>query len=496
MMRGNLDASEYKHVILGLIFLKYLSDRFDTRRAELEAEFAHEEEKDAFVNDPDEYLAQGIAYVPAEARWQRLSVSARGGEIGSLIDAAMLAIEKENKKLRGVLPKNYARPDLDQRRLGEVVTLFSTLSMGQQGVPDHDFLGRVYEYCLQKFAEAEGKNAGEFYTPSCVVRTIVEMLEPFIGRVYDPCCGSGGMFVQSARFIQEHSYHLDGISVYGQDANPTTRKLALMNLGIHGIYSDLGSRHADTFFDDLHPRLKADYIMANPPFNLGDWGASYLAEDKRWRFGLPPESNANYAWIQHIIHHLAPKGRAGVVLANGSLSGQMGGEAAIRRRLIEHDLVECIVAMPPHLFYSTQISVCLWFFNREKPASLKNKVLFIDAHEMGSLIKRKHRDLDATEIKKIAATLKQFYAPDFKKFVPQKGFANLATLDEIAAQDYQLTPGRYVGLPEAEIQNEPFEHQMARLREEFHTLCAQSRELEALLNEKLAFLDESPKAGE
>ncbi len=488
MMRGNLDASEYKHVILGLIFLKYISDRFDTRRAELEAEFANTAEKDSFINDRDEYIAQGVAYVPPNARWPRLQTAAHSTEIGSLIDTAMIALEKENRQLRGILPKNFSRPELDQRRLGEVVLLFSNIQMRDEQGPDKDILGRVYEYCLQKFAEAEGKNAGEFYTPSCVVRTIVEVLEPFQGRVYDPCCGSGGMFVQSAKFIQEHSYNIDNISVYGQDANPTTRKLALMNLAIHGVYSNLGTQHADTFFQDLHPRLKADYIMANPPFNLGDWGASYLADDLRWRYGLPPESNANYAWIQHIIHHLSPTGRAGVVLANGSLSSLVGAESEIRRRLIEDDLVECIVSMPAYLFYSTQISVCLWFFNRSKPESLKNKTLFIDAHAKGKMITRKHRELEASDISKIASTVHQFYAPDFTSFQAEKGFSGLATLDEIAAQDYILTPGRYVELVESEEETEPFELRMARLSEEFRTLCAQSRELEQLIEEKLASL--------
>ncbi len=483
-MRGNLDASEYKQVILGLIFLKYISDRFEARRAQIESEFTSREDCEDFLDDPDEYIAEGVFYVPPSARWSAIEAAAPTGEIGRTIDAAMQELEKNNKRLKGILPKNFARPELDQRRLGEVVILFSNIEMHGQD-SGKDILGRVYEYCLQKFAEAEGKNAGEFYTPSCVVRTLVEILQPYKGRVYDPCCGSGGMFVQSAKFIEEHRYQLDDISVYGQDANPTTRKLALMNLAIHGIYANLGPHHADTFYHDAHLNLKADFILANPPFNLSDWGSSRLADDVRWKYGLPPEGNANFAWIQHIIHHLAPTGRAGVVLANGSLSSQSGGEGEIRKRLVEADLVECIVAMPPQLFYSTQIPVCIWFFNRNKTADMKGKTLFIDAREMGEMETRKLRVLTKEDIEKIAAPMQNFHADNPHPFEPEKGFSALVTVEDIARQDYILTPGRYVGIVEQEVDSEPFEEKMTRLTGELKELFAESHRLEAEIKKQL-----------
>lgn len=358
-MRGNIDASEYKSVVLGLIFLKYISDKFETKYRQLV------DEGEGFEEDKDEYTAENIFYVPAEARWETIAAQAHTPEIGTAIDNAMRAIERENRRLKDILPKNFARPELDKRRLGEVVDLFTNIRMHQHG-DSKDILGRTYEYCLSRFAEAEGKLAGEFYTPACVVKTLVQVLQPFRGRVYDPCCGSGGMFVQSARFIESHAGNINNISVYGQDSNPTTWKMAQMNLAIRGIEADLGQYNADTFFHDCHPTLKADFVLANPPFNLSDWGADKLSDDVRWKYGTPPNGNANFAWIQHIIHHLAPTGRAGVVLANGSLSSQSGGEGDIRRRLVEADLVDCIVAMPPQLFYTTQIPVSIWFFNKAK----------------------------------------------------------------------------------------------------------------------------------
>ncbi len=481
-LRGNIDASEYKQVILGLIFLKYISDRFETRRAEIENEFTCHEDYDDFLDDPDEYIAEGVFYVPPSARWAVIEEAAPTGEIGSTIDAAMQELEKSNRRLKGILPKNFARPELDQRRLGDVVLLFSNIEMHSK---DKDILGRVYEYCLQKFAEAEGKNAGEFYTPSCVVRTLVEILEPYRGRVYDPCCGSGGMFVQSAKFIQEHRYQLDNISVFGQDANPTTRKLALMNLAIHGIYANLGAHHADTFYHDAHPNLKADFILANPPFNLSDWGSSRLADDVRWKYGLPPEGNANYAWIQHIIHHLAPTGRAGVILANGSLSSQSGGEGEIRKRLVQADLVECIVAMPPQLFYSTQIPVCIWFFNRNKTVEMKGKTLFIDAREMGEMETRKLRVLTKEDIEKIAAPMKNLHADTPQPFEAERGFSALVTVEDIAKQDFILTPGRYVGIAEQEEDSEPFDEKMKRLTAELAGLFEESYRLEEEIKKQL-----------
>ena len=397
VLRGNIDASEYKSVVLGLIFLKYISDRFEEKYNQLK------EEGDGFEEDIDEYTSEGIFFVPQGARWSDVAAKAHTPEIGVTIDNAMRSIEKENKRLKDILPKNFARPELDKRRLGDVVDLFTNIKMIDQG-NEKDILGRTYEYCLAKFAEQEGKLAGEFYTPSCVVRTLVEILQPYHGRVYDPCCGSGGMFVQSAKFIENHSGNINDISVYGQDSNPTTWKLAQMNLAIRGIDADLGQYNADTFFNDCHPTLRADFIMANPPFNLSDWGADKLQDDVRWKYGIPPASNANFAWLQHMIYHLAPNGRIGMVLANGSLSSQSGGEGEIRKNIINDDLVDCIVAMPAQLFYTTQIPVSLWFVSRNKKQ--KNKTLFIDARKMGTMVTRKLRELTDEDIKKLADTFK------------------------------------------------------------------------------------------
>ena len=381
VLRGNMDASEYKSVVLGLIFLKYISDRFEAKYKELV------EEGDGFEEDKDEYTAENIFFVPENARWEVIAAAAHTPEIGTVIDDAMRSIEKENKRLKDILPKNFARPELDKRRLGEVVDLFTNIQMIEHG-ESKDILGRTYEYCLAKFAEQEGKNAGEFYTPSCVVRTLVEVLQPFNGRVYDPCCGSGGMFVQSAKFVENHGGNINKISVFGQDSNPTTWKMAQMNLAIRGIEADLGKFNADTFFNDCHPQLKADYIMANPPFNLSGWGQEKLLDDVRWKYGTPPVGNANFAWLQHMIWHLAPNGRIGMVLANGSLSSQSGGEGEIRKNIIEDDLVDCIVAMPSQLFYTTQIPVSLWFLARNKKQ--KGKTLFIDARKMGTSLCERH----------------------------------------------------------------------------------------------------------
>ena len=388
VLRGNIDASEYKSVVLGLIFLKYISDCFEEKCNQLK------EEGDGFEEDIDEYTSEGIFFVPQGARWSDVAAKAHTPEIGVAIDNAMRSIERENKRLKDILPKNFARPELDKRRLGDVVDLFTNIKMIDQG-NEKDILGRTYEYCLAKFAEQEGKLAGEFYTPSCVVRTLVEILQPYHGRVYDPCCGSGGMFVQSAKFIENHSGNINDISVYGQDSNPTTWKLAQMNLAIRGIDADLGQYNADTFFNDCHPTLRADFIMANPPFNLSDWGADKLQDDVRWKYGIPPASNANFAWLQHMIYHLAPNGRIGMVLANGSLSSQSGGEGEIRKNIINADLVDCIIAMPAQLFYTTQIPVSLWFLSRNKKQ--KNKTLFIDARKMGTMVTRKLRELSNGE---------------------------------------------------------------------------------------------------
>ena len=480
VLRGNMDASEYKSVVLGLIFLKYISDRFDEKYQALVSE------GDGFEEDVDEYTSEGIFFVPATARWNVIASKAHTPEIGAVIDDAMRAIEKENKRLKDILPKNFARPELDKRRLGDVVDLFTNIQL-VDGKSEKDILGNTYQYCLRKFAENEGKLAGEFFTPECVVKTLVEVLQPYNGRVYDPCCGSGGMFVQSAKFVESHRGNINDISVYGQDSNPTTWKMAQMNLAIRGIDADLGKYNADTFFNDCHPTMRADFILANPPFNLSDWGADKLADDVRWQYGLPPAGNANFAWLQHMIYHLAPNGRIGMVLANGSLSSQSGGEGEIRKNIINADLVECIVAMPAQLFYTTQIPVSLWFLSKNKKQ--KNKTLFIDARKMGTMVTRKLRELtdgsvdsDKNDIKKIADTYNAFVEGTLKN---QKGFCAVATTEDIAKQEYILTPGRYVGIEEQENDGEPFEQKMERLTTELSGLFAKSHELEAEIRKKL-----------
>lgn len=471
-LRGNLDASEYKSVILGLIFLKYLSDKFEERHAELVAE------GEGFEEDKDEYTARNIFYVPESARWQAIAAKAHTAEIGVCIDNAMREIEKENKRLEGILPKNFARPELDKRRLGEVVDLFTNIQMVEHGT-DRDILGRTYEYCLSKFAEQEGKLAGEFYTPACVVKTLVEVLEPYKGRVYDPCCGSGGMFVQSAKFIASHSGKINDISVYGQDSNPTTWKLAQMNLAIRGIEADLGKMNSDTFFYDSHPQLKAD-IMANPPFNLSDWGGDRLKDDVRWKYGIPPTGNANFAWLQHMIWHLAPNGKIGMVLANGSLSSMAGGEGEIRKKIILDDLVDCIVALPAQLFFTTQIPASLWFLSKNKKQ--KGKTLFIDARKMGKMETRSLRVLTDSDISKIADT---YHAYCRGESVDKKGFCAAADTAEIEKQDFILTPGRYVGIEEKEEDNTPFDKKMKDLTEELSVLFQKSHTLEQTIKEEL-----------
>lgn len=473
VLRGNLNASEYEGVVLGLIFLKYISDRFETKyQALLKEPLADPEDK-------DEYMADNVFFVPKSARWDVISADAHQATIGITIDNAMRQIEEQNPRLKGILPKNFARPELDKRRLGDVVDLFTNIHMHGAG-DERDLLGRTYEYCLQKFASMEGKNAGEFYTPSCIVRTIVEVLQPYSGRIYDPCCGSGGMFVQSAKFIRSHQKEVRNISIYGQEANPSTWKMAHMNIAIRGLEADLGKSYADTFFEDQHPTLKADYIMANPPFNLSDWGQASLLEDVRWKFGIPPAGNANFAWIQHMIHHLSPNGKIGLVLANGALSSQTGGEGDIRANIVGADLVEGIVAMPSQLFYSTGIPVSLWFISRQKKQP--GKVLFIDARNMGNMVTRKLRELSDGDIHKIANTFRQYEAGTLEN---EKGFCAVVDQERIAKEDYILTPGRYVGVAEQKDDGIPFEEKMSKLTDELSGLFAKSHDLEDEIRKQL-----------
>ncbi|MFD1032931.1 class I SAM-dependent DNA methyltransferase [Metaplanococcus flavidus] len=481
-LRGSMDASEYKNVVLGLLFLKYVSDSFEEKYEELtQDEWADPEDK-------DEYLAENIFWVPKEARWTFIKENAKKPEIGQIIDNAMIATEKENESLRGVLPKDYARPALDKTRLGETIDLFS-FKIGDKDSRSKDMLGRVYEYFLSKFASAEGKNGGEFYTPSSVVKLLVQMLEPYKGRVYDPCCGSGGMFVQSEKFVEEHQGRLGDIAVYGQESNPTTWKLAKMNLAIRGIDGNIGDHNADTFHNDLHKGLKADYILANPPFNISDWGGEKLREDVRWQFGTPPVGNANYAWIQHMVSKLAPSGTAGFVLANGSMSTSTTSELEIRKNLIEQDLVECIVTLPGQLFYSTQIPVCLWFVTRNKAKNGKKErrgeILFIDARKQGSMVSRTLKEFSIEDINKISDVYHAWRGTNEQEYEDVAGFCKVAKLDEVREHEYILTPGRYVGLEAAEEDSEPFEEKMERLTGDLAEQFVKSKKLEDQIRKAL-----------
>lgn len=476
-LRGTMDAADYKHTVLGLIFLKYISDSFETHRSWLIREAANpkseyyvlsESQRNSVREDRDEYLSENVFWVPPEARWSSIQNNAKQPTIGKIIDDAMDLIERENPRIKGILPKNYARPDLDKTRLGELIDLIGTISVGTEESKSQDILGRVYEYFLAKFASAEGKGGGEFYTPSSVVRILVEMIEPFKGRVYDPCCGSGGMFVQSEKFAKAHGGSRHDISIFGQESNPTTWRLAMMNLAIRGIEANLGGQWSDSFHNDLHPDLKADYILANPPFNISDWGGDRLREDKRWIYGVPPVSNANFAWIEHIIHHLAPNGITGFVLANGSMSSNTGGEGEIRRAIIEADLVDCIVALPAQLFYSTPIPACLWFITRNKTGGgfreRRKETLFIDARKVGTMVDRVHRELSDEDVQKIAGTYHAWRGGvGVGDYDDIRGFCKSTTMDEICKHNHVLTPGRYVGAEATEEDDEPFEVRMERL---------------------------------
>jgi len=520
-LRNNMDAAEYKHVVLGLIFLKYISDSFDEHHAKLIE--GKGDDKGANPEDKDEYLAANVFWVPKEARWPQLQAGAKQPSIGKDVDDAMVAIERDNPRLKGALNKNYGRADLDKHRLGELIDLIGSISLLQSSpagrggskaegegsaAPSHhsfDLLGRVFEYFLTQFASAEGKNGGQFYTPSCVVRLLVEMLAPYKGRIYDPCCGSGGMFVQSEKFVEAHGGKLGDISVYGQESNPTTRRLAIMNLALRGIEADFGPENADTFRRDLHPDLRADYVIANPPFNDSDWFRK--DDDVRWQYGVPPKGNANFAWVQHFIHHLAPQGNAGFVLANGSMSSNQSGEGEIRKTLIEADLVDCMVAMPGQLFYSTQIPVCLWFLTKNKKGAKgpnarrdrRKQTLFIDARKLGTLIDRVHRELTETDLQKIVSTYHAWRGDlpstrhpdegrDPSSYSDIPGFCKSATTDEIAAHGYVLTPGRYVGAEEVEDDGELYEEKMARLVAELKVQFAESAKLEKVIQSSLKAL--------
>ncbi len=491
-LRGHMDAAEYKHVVLGLIFLKYISDAFQELHDRLT------DDKECDPEDRDEYTAENVFWVPKDARWAKLQAAAKQPTIGKLIDDAMVAIEKDNPTLKGVLPKDYARPSLDKTRLGELIDLVGKIGLGDAESRAKDILGRVYEYFLGKFASAEGKGGGEFYTPQSVVKLLVEMIEPYKGRIYDPCCGSGGMFVQSEKFVLAHGGRVGDLSIYGQESNNTTWRLCKMNLAIRGIEGNIGPHNADTFHSDLHKDLKADYILANPPFNISDWGGERLREDVRWKSGMPPVGNANFAWVQHMVHHLAPSGIAGFVLANGSMSSNQSGEGDIRRQIIEHDMVDCMIAMPGQLFYTTQIPVCLWFLARAKKngkfRDRRGQTLFIDARKLGQLVDRTHRELTEEEIARIGKTYHAWRGEKVAgKYADIAGFCKSATTEEITGHGFVLTPGRYVGAEEAEDDGEPFGDKMQRLTNTLAGQFKESARLEKAIMKNLASLGFSPK---
>jgi type I restriction enzyme M protein len=494
-LRGNMEPSDYKHVALGLIFLKHISDSFEAKRTELLADYPEGAE------DRDEYTADNVFWVPPVARWSHLQANAKLPGIGKLIDEAMLAIEKDNENLKGVLPKDYARPALNAVMLGELIDLVSNIALGQEKGAARDLLGRVYEYFLGQFAGSEGKRGGEFYTPRSVVRVMVEMLEPFKGRVYDPCCGSGGMFVQSERFVEEHGGRIGDIAVYGQESNYTTWRLCKMNLAVRGIDADIKWNNEGSFHKDELRDLKADFILANPPFNISDWGGDRLKDDVRWRYGVPPAGNANFAWVQHIVHHLAPAGVAGVVLANGSMSSTQNGEGEIRRALIEGvkgapGVVDCMVALPGQLFYSTQIPACLWFLARDRSNGIardaklrdrRGEVLFIDARKLGHMVDRTRKELSDDDIDRIARTYHAWRGEaDAGTYADVPGFCKAATLEEMRTHGFVLTPGRYVGAEEAEEDGVPFAERFAALRAKLEEQFEESDRLNTIIRAKLA----------
>ena len=522
-LRGSMDAAEYKHVVLGLIFLKYISDAFEEKHASLQGEQA----QGADPEDQDEYRAENIFWVPPEARWSHLKAQARQPTIGQFVDDAMAGIERDNPALKDVLPKDYARPALDKSRLGQLIDMIGNIRVGDEDARSKDVLGRIYEYFLSQFASAEGKKGGEFYTPRCVVKLLVEMLEPYQGRVYDPCCGSSGMFVQSVEFIRAHATGNGNggkakgdISIYGQESNYTTWRLAKMNLAIRGIEGQIA--HGDSFHNDRHPDLRADFILANPPFNVSDWGGERLTEDKRWQYGTPPKGNANFAWVQHMVHHLAPRGVAGFVLANGSMSSNQSGEGEIRKNLIETDLVDCMVALPGQLFYSTQIPACLWFLARDRRVQpsptgrgagvrvngfrdRRKEILFIDARKLGRMVDRTHRELTDEDLTRIATTYHTWRSSPSSPNSPSPltgegrgegemsytdvpGFCKSATLEEVRKHGHVLTPGRYVGAEAQEEDEEPFEDKMKRLTAQLREQQTETAKLDKAIADNLKSL--------
>jgi len=522
-LRSSMDAAEYKHIVLGLIFLKYISDAFDERRTQLLAAFKDEAGElnlpDAAdhaqaLEERDYYTMANVFWVPASARWETLRAQAKQADIGVRIDAALEAIEADNPLLKGILDKRFGRTQLEPGRLGELVDLVSTIGFAGDGQAGHrakDLLGEVYEYFLGQFASAEGKKGGQFYTPASVVKVLVEVLAPHQGRVYDPCCGSGGMFVQSEKFIEAHGGRADDISIYGQEANPTTWRLVAMNLAIRGLAADLGKEPADTFHRDQHPDLRADYVLANPPFNISDWGGERLLEDRRWAFGTPPAGNANTAWLQHILHHLSPRGQAGVVLANGSMSSNQSGEGDIRRAMVEADVVDVMVALPPQLFFNTQIPACLWFLARDKSGALsrpragaegrprrasrdrRGEVLFIDARKLGRMATRVNRVFDDEDVARIATAVHRWRDDGEcdgedgadQPYADLPGFCRAVKLAEIAEHGHVLTPGRYVGAEAAEDDDEAFNEKMEWLTAQLAEQMAKGAELDAVIREKL-----------
>lgn len=502
-LRSSMDAAEYKHIVLGLIFLKYISDAFDEQRRRLQQAFA-DPESELYIEDPEDreadleerdyYTMDNVFWVPDAARWSNIVAQAKQSDIGQRVDAALEAIEDENPQLKGILDKRFGRAQLEPGRLGELIDLISTIQFGE-GERAQDVLGDVYEYFLGQFASAEGRKGGQFYTPASVVKLLVEVLGPDGGQVYDPCCGSGGMFVQSERFLESHGGKRGDISIYGQEANPTTWRLVAMNLAIRGLDFNLGKEPADTFHRNQHPDLRADYILANPPFNISDWGGDRLANDPRWVYGTPPPGNANYAWLQHILWHLSPQGQAGVVLANGSMSSQQSGEGDIRKAMVEADVVEVMVALPPQLFFNTQIPACLWFLAKDKTAhgrDRRNEVLFIDARKLGRMATRVHRVFDEEDIRRIADTVHLWrqdrYAPEGEEYEDVPGFCKSATLEEIAEHDFVLTPGRYVGAEEVDDDDEEFAEKMDRLTAQLAEQMEKGAELDALIRERLGAL--------